>query len=58
MNELTGQMVACFERLDIITASNKKMMERHVQLKEKLVRHNGQKDIIYSQRKKEKIVEV
>jgi hypothetical protein len=48
---MSESMVACFEQLDVITASNKKMLERNIELKERLVRRNGEKSALYAQKK-------
>jgi len=47
MNSLT----ACFDRMDAITEANRKVVDKHVELKERLVRRNGQKSVLYTQKK-------
>lgn len=46
-----NSLAACFDQLDAITESNKRIIDTHVALKEKLVRRNGQKSVLYSQKK-------
>ena len=46
-----GEIVTCLEKLDIITSQNNKAIERYIELKEKLVRRNGQKEALYKLQK-------
>jgi len=48
------QISECFERLDIIIASNIKVVEQNVRLKQRLVRRNGEKSALYEKRKSNK----
>lgn len=41
----------CLQQLDAITESNKKIINKNIELKEKLVRQNGQKDLLYKKKK-------
>lgn len=41
----------CLQRLDTITESNKKIVSKNIELKERLVRQNGQKDLLYKKKK-------
>ena len=46
-----NSLAACFDQLDAITDANRRIADVHVALKEKLVRRNGQKSALYSQKK-------
>jgi len=45
------QMTSFLQRLDIITETNKKTLERHIELKERLVSRNAEKSTLYLQKK-------
>ena len=48
------QMNNCFEKLDIITAANNRTVEQSIKLKDRLVRRNGEKSVLYEQKRNSK----
>jgi hypothetical protein len=50
----TATINECLQQLDAITESNKKIIGKNIQLKEKLGRQNAQKELLYNEKKQKK----